>query len=206
MNLDAIVDRAEARFQDSANGVYTVSEWEDFVNDAYVELQAARPDWPWMKTEVTISWAALDGEVALTDFGRIDGVFNATDHISLVPIHGNTTARETYPTWPSDPGTPVEYRLEGQALQLYPAPQTAISVIVRGWASVGELSSGTDEPAFLSEFHRILVYGALVHAFEDDGNLKQAEVYQRKYDRLLMAMVTTYSARVDKYAEVVDTF
>jgi response regulator RpfG family c-di-GMP phosphodiesterase len=67
--------------------------------------------------------------------------------------------------------------------------------------------TASDAPVFPAQYHRILVLGALVRAYEDDGALEQAGYYENRFQRMLMGMKgDLLSPRHEGYPPIVDNF
>lgn len=203
----AIVDRAEARFGDPENSVYTAAEWLDYVNDSYMDVVAAA-DWPFLEGQVTnLSVTAGTGSVALpTDVFRVTAVYNATDDIPLSPIPGRADYRRYFPNADAFLAIPLFYRLRNTTLEVYPYAATATVLHVDTVVPPAAIATGT-EPVFPEQYHRILVLGALAKAHEDDENIPQADRYQARFDRLLANMTQDLlSPRTESYPEISDAY
>lgn len=202
-----IVDRAEARFGDSLNQVYSAVEWLAYVNDTYMDV-VADADWPFLEGRTTdLTVTAGEGEVDLpTDVYRVTAVYSATDKMPLAPIPGRAEFRRYFPDPENGLGMPLYYRLRSNVLEVYPHASADTVLHVDTVVPPAAIETGT-EPVFPEQYHRILVLGALAKAHEDDENPAQVAVYQGRYERLLAAMKTDLlSPRTEAYPEIVDSF
>lgn len=210
MNLNALRDRCESRFGDTTNRIITDTEWLDYLNDAYMEVVAAEPNWPFLETRTTnLVVTAGTGEVALpTDVWRVTAVYNATDGIPLAPIPGQAQFRSYFPSPSSNPGIPLWYRLRGSTLEVYPYASAATTLHVDHPAPPAALNAGGDEPAFPEHHHRLLVVGALAKAYEDypDKDVPNAPaLYEARFQRGIEKMrVELLLPRHDGYPTIVD--
>lgn len=208
MTRDQLVDRCEARFRDTANTVITASEWADYVNDAYLEVAAARPDWPFLETRnEALVVAQGTGSVALpADGWRVQAVYNKTDEWPLVPIPGQSDYRRWYPDPESNLGSAQYYRMRANNIEVYPWVSAATTLHVDLLIPPTALGAA-DEPVFPEQYHRILVYGALALAYEDEEADSLHRRAQARYDRLLANMIQDLlSPRTEGYPEIVDNF
>lgn len=208
MNGQALVDRCEVRFGDPSNNVVAEAEWLAYLNDAYLDVVAADPLWPFLEGQTTnLTVTAGAGTVALpSDVWRVTSVYNATDKWPLTPIPGRSEYRHWFPDPASNLGTPQWYRLRGATLEVYPWAAAATTLHADIAAPPAEITTST-EPVFPEQYHRILIHGALIKAYEDDGNLALAATHQARYERLLAAMRTDLlGPRTEGYPEVVDTW
>lgn len=96
-------------------------------------------------------------------------------------------------------GTPLRYNLEGTQIRLFPAPGTGSVTMSSGMAvrltpNVTEfaVTASSAEPAFPSNFHRILSYAAAIDLVENDTD--RAFLLAQK-DRLMTGLVRFYSKR-----------
>lgn len=205
MNFLELANRTQARAQDSGAHVFTLAEVKGYVNDAYMDVVAARFDWPFMETRrSTVTVPAGAGFVALpADVWHVGAVFNATAGIPMDPIHSRTEPRDLFPH--STTGAPTLYRLLGPNLEVYPSPGADTTIELDAFAPPAELSGDTDEPAFPRQHHRILVSGALSFLYEDDGNQQAAAGHRARFEqgiqRLAMDM---FAPRHEGYPGIVD--
>lgn len=206
MDLVALRTRVETRAQDAGNRVFSEAEIDGYINDAYMDVVAARFDWPFMetrRTQVTVSAGATS--VALpADVWHVAAVFNATDGVAMSPIDGRNQARHLYP----DPGAgaPILYRVLGANLEVYPAPTVATTIELDAFAPPAELTA-TAEPAFPRQHHRILVSGALSFLYEDDGNMEAAAGHRARFEQGIQRLAQDlFAPRQEGYPGITDTF
>lgn len=208
MNGQNLVDRAEARFGDSANAVYSADEWLAYLNEAQSEVFSATALWPFFETlNTSLSITGGTGTVALpTDVTRVSSVYNATDEFALVPIPGQSQVKHWFPDPESSLGTPQWYRVYAGKIEVYPWPSVTTEIDVEHPVAPADIAAGT-EPVFPEQYHRILILGALAHAYQDDENLAMARSYQDRFDRMLAGMISDLlSPKQEGYPEIVDTF
>lgn len=205
MNRDALVARAETRFRDLSNDTYSPQEWADYVNDAYLDVVSASPHWPFLEIrDTSLVVAANTNTVNLpTDVWRITGVKNQTDLVAMHPIGGRSEYIESYPD-ASQVGTPTFYRLRGRVLEVFPSAAKATTIHVDAFQPPAALGP-TDEPVFPSQYHRILVSGALAYAYDDDGNGQQGQIHRGRFEQGIARMSDDLlGLRVESYPTIID--
>ena len=96
-------------------------------------------------------------------------------------------------------GTPLRYHLEGNQIRLFPAPGTGYVTMSSGMAvrlepNVTEftVTATTTEPAFPSNFHRILSLGAAIDVVE---NNQDRNFLLNQKERLMTGLVRFYAKR-----------
>lgn len=188
MNLNTLRDRCETRFRDTSNAVVSSDEWVEYLNDVYAFINAATPDWPvfTVRAQTLTVLAGAEGVELSEDVWQVNSVYNTLAKAPLMELHGPQTAQQYFV--PGDSGEPFVYRVSGNFLEVYPSPVRDTDLSVEWAEGPAELASGTDEPWFPERFHRMMVSGALALAYEDDGNLQQAQSAQSRLDVMLEGM------------------
>lgn len=215
MNRGQIVDRCEARFKDTTNRVITTAEWAAYVNDAYREVQAADPTWPWMQqieAAGNLTLSAGDNEADLSAAlspvpYRLVSVYNATDEIHMTPLpEGAGHQHDLFP--PSAPrGAPELYRYVDNSLYVYPTPSRTTTFHLDYLGPQSDLGNDSDTPAFPAQFHDALVHGALAAAYEDDDDYARSDRHRMRFQQILTAMRTALLyPRTEGYPGIIDTF
>lgn len=209
MTRDQLVTRCSSRYRDTTNRLVTAAEWADYINDAYTSVVAASPLWPFLETrDESLSVAAGAASVSLpTDGWRVSAVYNATDKIRMRQLDGRSDYRDWFPDPAGSLGTPEFYRLRSNVLEVYPRPAVTTEIDVDVFVPPAELTAGAQEPVFPEQYHRILVYGALALAYEDDDNLPRMQAAQARRDQLLADMLRDLlGPRTDSYPGILDNF
>lgn len=206
MNGQAMASRCAFRFGDSGHEVIDEAGWLDYLNDAYMDVIADSPLWPFLQGQASsLVVAAGTGSVALpADVWRVSGVYSATDDIPLTPIPGQAQYLHWFPDPENNLGTPGYYRLQGNMLEVYPWPAVDTTLAVSVAAPPPALALDT-EPVFPEQYHRLLVLGALAKAYEDDESAGMAASHQARFERLLQAMkLDLLSPRDEGYPTIAD--
>lgn len=207
MILSALVTRCASRYRDLGSAVVNTAGWENYLNDAYADVIAASPLWPFLNSSFDAVLAAGQSSVELPpDVFRVSAAFNATDDILLTPITDTSSFLDRFPNPNEDRGVPEFYRMQGTFLQVYPWPAVPTAIALEVYSPPAPLTSA-DEPAFPEQYHRMLVAAALAYAYEDDGNLKQSQAHGATFARLLGDMKNDLmSPRTPKYPTILDDF
>lgn len=209
MDLTALQTRCRTRFRDANQAIVTNAEWLAYLNDAYQDVQAADPHWPWMETRSSSVSVTANARSATLPTGAIGvtAVRSLTDKIKLEPLDGTAEHIRAFPDVAGTPGIPRLYRVFGRTLEVYPVPAVTTTLEVEYNVGATELASGTDEPAFKPQYHRILVEGALVRAYIDDGAPDQAALHQAAFDSLLADLrYAELGTRTEHFPAIVDSW
>lgn len=209
MDLTALQTRCKTRFRDTGCAIYNDAAWLAYLNDAYGDVIAASPHWPFLETVsctgITVAANARTATMP-TDASRVMAVRNATDKIVMEPYEGHEEHLIDDPQQ-ALAGIPRSYRVFGSTIQVYPLPTATTTLHLEYKAPPALLASGSDEPAFPEQFHRILVEGALSRAYEDDGQLDQAGSASSRFDSILHAMMfDQLTSRQGRNRQIVDTW
>lgn len=198
--------RCATRFRDSSNEIVSATEWGEYLNEAYRDVQQSHPEWPWMDQQTTsLTISASTRSAALpADVFRTSVVYNSTDDLLMMPIDGGH--RQAFKLYPeqTETGTPEQYVIEGTYLFIYPMATVTTTFEVHYYGPRADMT-GTDEPAFPEQYHRILIDGAMARAYEDDGNGGQAQVAWEHFAAGIDRMKTDLlNAHYDRYQQIID--
>lgn len=203
----AIRTRCSVRFSDAAFALVTDATWKDYVNAAYRRVVAEENLFPDREITGTFNSVALARSVALpTDVTRITALHDDTNFVKLEPIEGLSEHLRLYATQTED-GVPVSYRIREGKVFLYPLPTGIYAYTVEYLGRPADLNADGDLPAFPSQYHDILVEGALADAYLDDGNEKQYLAHDARFKELFQAMrLDLLGERTERYYEPTDNF
>lgn len=201
-----MVLRCAARFRDVAYDIVTAAQWASYLEDAYQDVVAASPYWPFLESRATVN-VTTTGTVALpSDSWKVTAVYNDTDKYPLAPIDGRVEYRHMFPDPAAAVGPPRYYRLRGANIDVFPTPLVTTALILDTRLPPAALTAST-EPIFPEQYHRALVSGALAYAYEDDGNPAQAGIHRGTFDKLLYAMIQDLlDTRTEHYPTILDTW
>jgi hypothetical protein len=205
--FSAIRTRCSVRFSDASFQIVTDAVWKDYVNAAYRRTIADEALFPNRELSTTINSVAQTRTLALpTDSTRILSIHDSTNFVKLEPLEGLAEHLRLWVTQTED-GVPVAYRIRNGSILLYPLPQGVNVYTVEYLGRPADLSGDSDLPAFPSQYHDILVEGALSDAYADDGNLKQQALHEARYHELFQAMrLDLLGERGERYYEPTDNF
>lgn len=148
----------------------------DWVRESWVDLQAQRTDWLFMRDEFTVTKAAGDRVVTAADAGLTNlaswyddtlRVYRSSEGVAgdgfLIPWD-HDVFRDTYMFGQQTPGKPVVFavRPRDKALLLGPVPDTEVVVYGEYQRSPQIYGADDDVPRGLPEhFHNLIVYHAM---------------------------------------------
>lgn len=201
--------RCATRFRDPSNAIVDATGWGNYINDAKAEVDAASERWPWLETRATnVTLSAGTATVAIPGSGwYVLSILDSTNDQPLKPLGQWTTSDGMFPTEGETTGPPQYYRMLGSNIEVFPTPNAAVVLHVTYIGAPAELSAGGDVPPFGSEFHRILVEGALAKAFLDDGNVDQYQAHSAVFQGLLVQMKSAYlRSRTEGFVALGDTW
>lgn len=175
---------------------------KNWLNDAYMDLQREHPDWEWLRSSFSFTTTNAQQIYTLTDIGisTTFGKWKPETFRSYITSSGYGTEifmqYSEYEAWRdlwqfganrTLTSRPTLFTiLPNKSIGLGPTPNSVgYTVLGDYYTAPVEMSADSDEPAFPSKFHMILVYRAMMSY----GVYESAtEVYQRgqqKYGELL---------------------
>lgn len=199
--------RCAVRFSDASNQIISDATWKDYVNQRYRMVDAASPFWPWKETRTTSATITAGSRtVAIPTGFTVMSVFNYTATNKMEPLESGTEALRLWPDQ-TERGTPLNYRVFNDDIEVYPLPDVDTTLYVEYLASVTALSADGDTPVFPSQFHDMLTEGALADAYLDDGNVEQYRIHEGLFQGMLKdLMVSLLDSRNERYTEIVDNY
>lgn len=194
MDFSTLKTRCATRFRDPGNAIVDATGWGNYLNDALADVESASERWPWRESRATnVTLSAGTSTAAIPGSGwHVFSVLDATHDYALKPIYKWTTPDQMFPTEGDDTGDPIYYRAFGQNIEVFPVPSSTVTLHVTHIKAPTELVNAGDVPPFGSEFHRIVLHGALASAYLDDGNTDQYQVHAAIFAGLLAQMKATY--------------
>jgi hypothetical protein len=203
MLASAIRDAAAGRFSDSAFVIYTSAEWLEYVNDRYNEVWGASPDWPFKRQHLTptVTVNTRASSALASGTWKVESVLDATNDNRLRVMYSSSDLARIDPAEDST-GVPSLYRLYGNTIEVWPMPQATVTLHVDALIQATDLAAG-DTPSFPSQYHRMLVDGALAMAYADDGNQAMAKLYEDKFVKKLEQMKSDLLGHQEEGSHVV---
>lgn len=196
--------RCASRFRDTANSIYTATEWKSYLNDAYREV-AQNPLIRTFEAYSSSYTVTTTGTASLpADTLMVIAVRDITNDRDLRQVHG-TRNRNAYAN--ADAGAPDGYFVRGSSIVLVPPPTATTTLGITYVGGYADLTD-SDEPPFPESFHHILVDGAMALAHEDDGNPEAATRAADRFGQGQARLVQALAALPEggEYVQIIDDF
>lgn len=175
----------------------------NWVNEAWMAIQTSRTNWMWMRGEFTFNTVAAQQAYSVTEAG-VAATFSKwwmdTLRIYRTAVGVNdeqhlheteyASFRDVYQFSHRMTGRPtaVSVRPWDMALLLGPVPTDVCTVVGEYQKKAAEMVAGTDTPSLPSDYHMLIVYGAMErYAYHEAAPEVMAGV-QEHYDRLRGAL------------------
>jgi hypothetical protein len=218
MNFAALRAYAATRFRDPNNVVVSDADWKFYINDAYNDMVTQCPWFPFNNATANLTIAgnaaapadpdSITRSSALpTDAWQVTAVWDKTNQFPLVPLEGR--GANLYNEYPQqiEIGQAMHYRIFGNQLQVYPAPQSTTIYRVEYILRPPDMAADGDLPLFPEQYHTTIVAGALALAYTDDGNPQMAQQYNADFENEVKQFKADMAQpQQDRYWEIVDTF
>lgn len=198
-----LVTLCENRFQDPSHNIYTAADWQMYLGFAEADVYAGSPWWPMDEAKATNTiTVASGGEVTLpTDCYRLNSVYNVSDDFPIPFLSGRMNSQ----TSPSDTGVPFYYQLRNNVLVIFPKPDRDTDISITYMVAPPLMAADGDIPNFPSTYHRMLVFGALGYAYEDDNNLTMSAPNKARFDAMLERLKDDMlNSRSESYTQIQD--
>jgi hypothetical protein len=186
--MTTLISRASSRFRDPSNNVVSTAQWCQYINQAYKDVNTSSNLWPWLESaEQTIAFGAGDRGAALpADVLQVNWVYDVTHDRRLFDDMGRGAFWHK-DQLRSDTGLPTVYRLRGSCIELYPLPDETISLRAEVVAWPAALTD-SDEPVWPETFHELLLEGALMRAYADDGQSEWYTLHKAAFEEGTLRM------------------
>jgi len=196
VNLSDLVARTRSLSGIRLESLRSDDQIEQVINESYQEILGLYP-WPFLKGTQTVSMAAEATQFTVPSvFRYISGiVLHMGDHTERL----KQTTLDMMDEWDGDEvGEPLYYsRIDDRTIRVWPAPEDAATVTVRGQLEFAPLGSN-DEPEFADQFHPVVAYRAAVRLLQEEGDDSgRSEAYQFDAASYLQRMEKFYMASGD---------
>jgi len=193
------------RFRDTGNVVVTDANWKLYANTIYGEILTQFPFAPWREAVETVAQPANNRIIDLpAGAWQVVSVFDGTNQYPLVPLEGRDQAYQLYPDQAAV-GAAQHYRVFTNSVWLYPVPQDATSYVIEYLVGNDQMVADSDTPMFPDPYHDLIVSGAVMLAYKDDGNLQMAAAYAKEYeDGLKILKQEAGQPRTSRFYQIVD--
>lgn len=191
MNLSDLVARTRSLSGIRLEALRSDEQIEQVVNESYQEILGLYP-WPFLKGTATVSVAAEAQTFTVpVTFRWMTGVVleSSGDQTRL-----KQTTLDQIDEWDKDEVGDTEYyaRVTDRQIRLWPAPEAAATLTVRGQLEFASLSAPSDSPQFAEQFHPVIAYRAAVRLLQEEGDDSgRSEAYQ--FD------AASYLGRMEKF-------
>ena len=164
MNLADLVDRTRSLSGIRLESIRSDEQIETLLNETYEEILGLHP-WPFLRGDENVALSAGSSDITLPlTFRYISAVIADDKRLK------QTTLDELDELGPED-GEPVLYaRASDRIVRLWPTPDKAVVVKVRGQIGFDRLAAAKDEPEFASQFHAIVAYRAASRLLAEEGD------------------------------------
>ena len=196
MNLADLVARARSLSGIRLESLRSDEQIEQVLNESYQEILGLYP-WPFLKGSSTIALAAEATSFTVpVTFRYMTGV---------VMELGDTQRRLSQITldqmdeWDADEVGETKYysRVTDREIRVWPAPEAAATITVRGQLEFDPLSA-SNPPQFADQFHPLVAYRAAVRLLQEEGDDSgRSEAYQFDAASYLQRMEKFYMASGD---------
>lgn len=164
MNLSDLVDRTRSLSGIRLESIRSDEQIENVLNEAYEEIVGLHP-WPFLRGDQTVALAADTSDVSLPATFRYISAVLADDK------RLKQTTLDELDTLGIEKGEPSLYaRASDRVVRVWPTPQKAVSIKVRGQIEFDLLTAANSEPEFASQFHPILAYRAASRLLAEEGD------------------------------------
>lgn len=193
MNLGQMRSRVRRVSGFTMPELYGDDDLDTLINEAYLDVCGSE-DWPFLYVDDSESTTVGAAEVTLPVPVRT---------LSSVSMPGErlveTTVDELDELDPEREGKPEMYaRLDDVRLLVWPLPDDAYALRLRGWKEPAPLESDADSPAFESEFHSLLVYETASRLLVEFGDFERVEGLRSQAMDAMSRMRNRYLASKDR--------
>jgi hypothetical protein len=195
VNLADLVARTRSLSGIRLESLRSDEQIEQVLNESYQEILGLYP-WPFLKGSSTVAMSAE------AETFTVPSTFRWLT--SLVLTMGDKKARLKQTTldmideWDDEVGEPEFYaRIDDRTIRVWPAPEDAASVEVKGQLEFAPLS-GNAEPEFAEQFHPVIAYRAAIRLLQEEGDDSgRSEAYQFDAASYFQRMEKFYMASGD---------
>ncbi len=171
----------------------------NWVNEAWVEIQNAQNNWMWMRGTFSLQTVPSQQPYTTTDAGiasdfshwHLDTlrIYRTTQGLSdeqFIHYQDYAQFRDTYAYSNRMPGRPGFFSVRpwDQALLLGPTPTEVYTVVGEYQKKASEMSANGDIPGMPSQYHMLIVYGAMERYAAYESAPEVMVPVSREYDEL----------------------
>ena len=155
-----------------------------FIQEGSNRIDRAEKRWPFRAARWTYSTVAATDEVPFTSIGtgvrEIKAIKGPRWNLTWV---GTDLADWAWPENTTQSSEPTHFYVEDGTLYLFPVPDGAYTLQVRGYATQTDwIAAGAGaEPDFPSELHNTVALWALAKAYAQQDDPEMAQLYERQF-------------------------
>lgn len=184
--------------QTKGYGTDTATAQTAMLNSVYRRV-AGLHRWPWLEVQdVSITTTVGDSDYSLA-------ALTTLAHIDAVRIEKGTDRPELEYLEPQDfrdlehvdrdNGVPLYWTYAASELRLWPAPDQAYTVTIDYIKRTTDLSADADSPLFDSQYHDVLVWGAIAEMAFRERDWSAKNFADAEYRQRLMEMERAYGVK-----------
>lgn len=198
MNLGALRDRARSLSGIRLQSLRSDEQIDAVINESYQEV-IELSQWPFLMAIETATLSAGAEEFSTpTAFSEVASVTYESDFQKVTKMRQTTI--DELEELDDQAGDPVYFaRLNESDFRVWPVPETAFTLNIRGKLLVPNLVRDSDVPIFAEPFHPILAYRAAVKMLQEEGDDSgRAQFYQQEAGNFYSRMQQFYNKSGNK--------
>ncbi len=198
MNLGSLRDRARSLSGIRLQALRSDEQIDGILNESYQEV-VALSSWPFLRGSIEVPVAAgAETFSTPSGFSEMQSV-SFKDGIGTNIRLSQTTLDELDRLDQDQIGEPFHYaRVTDRELRLWPAPETPLTLSVRGKLTVEPLANESDEPIFDVQFHPMIAYRTASKLLSEEGDDSgRSDMYQNEASLLYARMQQFYNRTSD---------
>lgn len=164
-----------------------------YLNLAYSDVMS-RYKWRWTESSTTVATTANIESTSLlvSSFIFVGDLMSLSSNVPT-PVYVDNESQiddlhRDLGALATDRGKPTVYTITGNLIRWFPVPDAVYSYRLYTWNAPLPLSGGSDQPAFNTAFHQVLVEGALMHMSSRDHNSARVQEHKDRYEQLITLM------------------
>lgn len=198
MNLGTLRDRVRSLTGIRLQDIRSDEQIDTVINETYQEVVEST-NWPFLRSETTVSVAGGTEEFSTpAGYSEVNSVTYSDSVGNFVRLN-QTTLDEIDLIDQDEEGDPVYYaRINEDTFRLWPVPDSALTLTIRGKETVPALSADNSSPVFAEQFHPILGYRAASRILAEEGDDSgRSQFYQNEANNFYSRMLQFYTRSTD---------
>ena len=198
MNLGSLRDRARALSGIRLQTLRSDEQVDVVVNEAYQEI-ISLSQWPFLRSSQQVSLpSGTNSFETPVGFSEVMSISYTNDGGDTVRLQ-STVVDEIDRLREEDSAEPFLYaRVSDKEFLIWPTPNVALTLTIRGKQTVESLTRDGDVPVFDDQFHPMLAYRAASRMLAEEGDDSgRAEFYQQEANVFFARMQQFYTRQPD---------